>query len=457
MKLKKIKITNILGLQDLEISPGVVTIISGGNDTGKTSTLEAIRSAIGRGNDATLLRKGAEAGEVVLELDDDTIIRNKVTDKCNRIVSHPKFGKLSKGQSVLESLNDSLGINPIQFLLAKPEARLNLFLEAAPLRLTADHLRDMPVEVLKGVDLDKHALQVIGHLSKTLYDMRTGVNRLIKDKEATARQMRESLPPTPESGDWNEELQRVGKEFQQLQKDSLFRAASIKDDAHTALDAAKSLYAAHKIKIEKELDTVIADLRDKADTEISRASDACANMMEGIHTHRDEALAAASKEYEPLHRDLSEKMGHARAMIQAQEKSKAALEYINRLEAEKQAGDKQSQSLTGQLTRLDEIKLDLLKQLPIPGAEVKDGDIYIDDIPFDRVNNSRRVKFAMALAMLRKSPLIIVDSIEQLDPPAFEAFKKEALLIGQRKGIQFILSRVTAGPLVITTENAVNE
>jgi DNA repair exonuclease SbcCD ATPase subunit len=451
MKIKRIQIKNILGLEELEIEPGIVTVISGGNETGKTSTLEAIRATLGRGNDATLLRKGAEAGEVVLELDDDTVIKNKVTDKCSRTVTHPKFGRLSKGQTILESLNDSLGINPIQFLLAKPEARLNLFLEAIPLKLTADQLRDMPIETLREVDLDQHALQVIAKLSKMLYDERTGVNRVVKDKETTARQMRDSLPAKPEDGDWNKALQEAGREFQQLQKDSLLRANGIKDDARAAVDAAKSLFFAHKIRVERELSAAIEDLRAKAEAEIRRADEACAKEMEEISHHRDERLSAADKEYQPRHQELSEKIGQARAMMQAHERSKSALEYITRLESEAKTADEQSLALTTQIKKLESLKLELLKQLPIPGAEVKDGDIYIDDIPFDRVNNSRRVKFAMQLAMLRKSPLIIVDSIEQLDQSAFEAFKKEAFLTGKRNGVQFILSRVTEGALQIET------
>ena len=70
MQISHLTIRNILGIDELELSPQGFTQISGPNGTGKTSVLEAIKSALSAGHDATLLRHGAEKGEIVLVLDD---------------------------------------------------------------------------------------------------------------------------------------------------------------------------------------------------------------------------------------------------------------------------------------------------------------------------------------------------------------------------------------------------
>jgi DNA repair exonuclease SbcCD ATPase subunit len=70
MHISKVKITNILGIDELEFQPGQFNAFTGGNGSGKTSALEAIKAALKGGHDATLLRNGADKGEVVLVLDD---------------------------------------------------------------------------------------------------------------------------------------------------------------------------------------------------------------------------------------------------------------------------------------------------------------------------------------------------------------------------------------------------
>ena len=69
MHIQHIKISNILGIRELEFKAGQFVEVTGRNGQGKTSLLEAIKAATQGGHDATLLRKGAEKGEVVLVLD----------------------------------------------------------------------------------------------------------------------------------------------------------------------------------------------------------------------------------------------------------------------------------------------------------------------------------------------------------------------------------------------------
>ena len=65
MRVAHVRISNILGIEEIEFAPGGFTEVSGGNGAGKTSVLEAIRAALRGGNDATLLRNGADRGEIV--------------------------------------------------------------------------------------------------------------------------------------------------------------------------------------------------------------------------------------------------------------------------------------------------------------------------------------------------------------------------------------------------------
>ena len=110
----------------------------------------------------------------------------------------------------------------------------------------------------------------------------------------------------------------------------------------------------------------------------------------------------------------------------------------------------ESERLSGALTGLDNLKENLLKELPIQGLEIRDGEIYCKNIVFDKLNTAEQVKIAVEVAKLRASELgiICVDGIERLDRDTFNEFKHEAI----ESGLQMIVTRVGDTELKIRTE-----
>src|SRR5688572_4313641 len=94
LRVAALRIRNILGISTAEIKPGRVTLIEGANGKGKTSILEAFRSVLSGGHDATLLRKGQTDGEIVMVLDDGQEIRRDISEsKSSVTVTHPQAGE----------------------------------------------------------------------------------------------------------------------------------------------------------------------------------------------------------------------------------------------------------------------------------------------------------------------------------------------------------------------------
>jgi len=104
------------------------------------------------------------------------------------------------------------------------------------------------------------------------------------------------------------------------------------------------------------------------------------------------------------------------------------------------------------LTGLDTLKESLLKELPIQGLEIRDGEIYCKNIVFDKLNTAEQVKIAVEVAKLRANELgiICVDGIERLDKDTFDVFKNKAI----ESGLQMIVTRVGDSELNISTEVA---
>jgi hypothetical protein len=93
----------------------------------------------------------------------------------------------------------------------------------------------------------------------------------------------------------------------------------------------------------------------------------------------------------------------------------------------------------------------LLENLPIPDIEVREGEIYKDGVPLDRLNTAAQVGIAVEVAKLRAGTLgaVCVDRIESLDAATFAEFKRAMA----KTSLQLFVSRVTDGEFSVTTDD----
>jgi ABC-type cobalamin/Fe3+-siderophores transport system ATPase subunit len=453
MKVFRIGIRNILGLESLEIKPGSWTEISGQNGSGKTSCLDAIRAALGTGHDATLLRQGASEGEVVLVLDDGTEIKRRITeDKSDVSVSLPNIGKISKPATYIRKLADALSLNPIQFLTSAKKDRVDQLLQAIPMHITADQIGFVPRAALDGVDLDEHALPVLGKIYNNIYEFRTGINREEKSKRATVAQLAETLPADAPDGDWQTSHDQIVENMRYLQAETSRRVAAVKSSAAEEIESLRKKHQEHKDAVNAELDAAIERLRADAQIEIQRSEKERDQAIANICDKRDNFLSNLEADYRPKYKDLSEALAKAKAMIEQHAKAESTRQFIATLTKEADVLERQATEFTHALGRLEMLKASLLERLPIDGLEVRDGDIYVGGIPFDRINTSKRVRLAIEVARLRAGNLglVCVDGLECLDEKTFAEFRKAAA----KSQLQFVVSKVASGPLQIETEVA---
>lgn len=417
MKVQKIRIENILGLETLEFEPGRVTIVSGRNGVGKSSVLESLKYALTGGTDATIKRKGAEKGEVVIVLDEATVTRD--TEKPARI-EVAGVGPIRRPAEFLKSRIDSLSFNPVQFLLAPKDKRTEWFLEMVPVEVGDDELRAAGVETLPPPA--RNGLDRIAAATKLVYDARTGVNRALKEKRAAVAQLAEGLPAgDPDAVD----LATMRKAAEALRADlaedisaTKDRAAGllakVREDAQARIDAIKATLADEERLIQEELIRETERLRTIAQPAIEEAA---------------AALAVAEAQ-------TKQAAQHARTR-----------ELVAKMTTEAAALEEESSRRSATLDNLEALKRRALDRLPIQGVEIAEGEILVGGIPFDRVNTAARVQFVLNVAMLRKGslPLVLLDGLECLDPETFAAFVKAAAALDA----QFICTRVTEGPLEV--------
>jgi ABC-type cobalamin/Fe3+-siderophores transport system ATPase subunit len=440
MHINKISISNILGITELEFSPEGFTQISGQNGSGKTSVLEAVKSVLQSGHDATLLRNGSDKGEVVLVLDDGMELSKTVTASASTTTVRRDGKKLTRPGEAIKALTDALSVNPVDFLLAPKKDRVKALLEAMPLEADTKHLAELagfPVKAQPGL----HALHVITLVHTQVYDERTGTNRAVKEKTATISQLEAAVPPAP-----------VGVEGSE-------------DDLQAQIDAAADNRDATMGKITAKLDGLntdrvdsISKLRADAQARINEINaltqTAIDALNEGFAVQSEKAATArqnASAKFLDASQPLRQQLAIIRNDREASGRRQQTLDTIATMRTELETLTAQAAQQTQALDAIDNYKSELLNSLPIPGLEVRDGEIYRNDVPFDRLNTAQQVDVAVEIAKLRAADLgvICVDRIECLDSASLEAFKAAAL----ESGLQLFITRVSDDEFSIETEN----
>lgn len=441
MKIALVKISNILGIAELEFTPEGFNEISGPNGTGKTSVLEAIQAVLKTGHDATLLRKGAEKGEAVLVLDDGTELSKTVTADKSTSAVRKEGKKVTRPAETIKALTDLYSANPIEFLRARKQDRVRVLLETMPLEADTQKLMEI-TGIPVTADAGTHALDVIGALQKEVYDDRTGTNRAIKEKDNTINQLRAAMPDVPGGVDGSE--------------DELLEQIKAADEAKTAeLDRITTKLAGLKSGNQKSID----EIRQSAQAEIDRIKAEAQKQVDDINAaYQDmERKAGIQRErtiqkYTDTVTPINAALEGIKANRSAHAKREQALLTIQQMEKDLVGLQADAARQTKALDDLDKYKCDLLASLPIPGVEVKDGEIYRDGVVFDRLNTAQQVWIAVEIAKLRTGDLGVacVDGIELLDPVAFEEFKKQAL----ESDLQLFVSRVTGEEFEVKTSNS---
>ena len=443
LQVSKVTIRNILGVEEVEFEPGRLTVVSGPNGSGKTSILEAIRAALGGGNDATLVKQGAVEGEVVLLLDDGTELNKRINDKGSSLtVRHPSYGKVSKPQTVIDSLVNRLGINPIELLTAPAAKQKELFLKAMPLTVTRDQLLDATGLVYNKGNFNQHALEVMAEFHKDLYEERTGVNRAKIEKQATGRQLRESLPEEPPEGDWLTVHNRLAAELAAYELDTTSQVRDMEETRRQQISGLNEYLLVSTNQLEQEAMRRIEQIRQtlKLDTDVLKEE--YEHRRQEVIDDFDLSINAAEGDRRPERDHLLTEKQHARTMADMSIKALSAKELLGKMLADVSVLNAESTAMTQALDGLDKLKEHLMKDLPISGLEVQDGQLYFHSIPLSRWNEATRVKLAIDIAKLSAGNLglIIVDGLEKLDSESFAAFTE---YVQSDDSCQYVVSRVT--------------
>lgn len=399
MKIALIKISNILGIDERRLIPGdKLNLVKGQNGKGKSSIIKSIQAALSGQSvkEATLLRNGAESGEVVLELTDGTVISKRITNDGSKLSIKGE----RKPAEYISNILDGIAFNPVQFLLETDENRLKILLQHLKVQVSgAELLKAAPM--LNEDDLrDDDVLNFAGYSQKRkwVYDERTATNRILKEKRASLNQMLINAPDESVLTQLDEaSLEELEKKKESLSAKKEFHFNGIMQERQKEIDAVNAKY-------------------DKM---------------------KEDLLTAFNKKVEPI----TAKIAELRLQQQNLGAIKQQLEFIATMQKDVENYENRSFDLDKALDKLEVIYLNMFKDIPIDGLTINEGIIHIDGVRFQHVNTARQLEFMMQLAKLRMGELkvMVVDGIEVLDPGKRNSLLSEI----QKQDLQVFLTQVT--------------
>lgn len=316
-------------------------------------------------------------------------------------------------RAVIEELADALSVDPAKILLAKPKELAALLLEVMPIQFGRDELQEALDEKVWPVSRDM-SLEGVEELRRQIYETRTTANRQAKEAETTANSLRRSLPEN-DGQDWG---QRVSELRQLLEEAKYSREADIK-----AIDRAER----------EAIDDIRAESQRRMDAAKAEARD---------------ARAAKDTELEPTLAKINAALGEAEERLRDKDRAQGVHQSLELFTRQANNATEQASHLSTALERLDELKARRLSSLPIPGMEVRDGQVFYNGVAFEHINLRARIELAFQICALRnngKLPFMLLDEAEAFDSESWEAFKEGV----QNSGFQVIAARVSDGPLAI--------
>lgn len=450
MHVSTLTIKNFLSIGEARIENGRVIQIAGQNNQGKTSILKALDFAVHGSNDPSLVKFGEDAAEVMVELSDKTMIRRRLNAEGKQSVTVERDGmRAQQPQALLGALFDQSSFNPLDLL--DPKNRTEAILKSLDIRMTPERLAEelgVDKESLPPLDYDAHGLKVVDAAHRYFYQRRAEANKAAAEKKKRWEVNRDGLTPYSEvtleldPAKVMDAMTRLEVSVQQ-QRDEI---SKIDQQLQMALKAEQRVKQyndeLNAIAIEMENLTVKYE-KDMAALKARHQQGT--NFLKGAIDDVPKDLPS-KKPHEDIIRENTEMLAQHRQTLAEIDKARSIKkqhDMVKAMEDEYLKAKAEAEKLDASVVALaNSVKDKLMREveMPIPGLAYDGGSFTIDDTSVDNISSSLAIKLAVGIArkLAKKTKVICIDGIEQLDRANWETFRKEV----EGDGFQYFLTKV---------------
>jgi DNA repair exonuclease SbcCD ATPase subunit len=440
VRIASISIANMAAFESFETKLPAVALIQGKNGNGKTSLLDCLKYAMGRGHNEDMIHGDAPEGEILIEFDNGAAVKCRaVRDKheTTRSWRAPGSKRFVVSRDQIDAIGNAISYDPLAFMEMPEKQQVETLLRIMPIQCSEEEIRgaigDVDIQPIEAED--GNAMVRIDTLRKMTYNRRRDFNVAVDTQEKHAAELEKALPPdAPEGTDWDKEAARLRQEKNQAEADQNFK-----------LNTIRTLFEDEKSAAQKEyMDAVEA------------AGQARDQRIEAGRTQANRAANELRMTNAPRLQQLESDLTIATERAKSGARAEGTRQAAKAAKADAAQQRQESAKLTAALKRLDQLKESVASRLPIKGIVIQDGRILRQEdgnlVPFARWNTEAKMRFCLRIAVLAhgEAGFICVDNAEHFDQEKRMALVETASKYAEKDGLQFLIASVSDHPLSVT-------
>jgi hypothetical protein len=402
MKIIKLQAENFKKLKAIEIAPqGNMIDITGKCEQGKTTVLDAIKSALCGTKWDEPVRQGEEKGKVVVDLGDKIVTRTFTKSGGGMLTVTSQDGaKYPSPQALLNSSIGKIAFDPLAFSREKdPKKQVDMLLQVVDIKVDLKHL-----EAISGVVVQEspNPLDMFSAAWKAVYEDRTVANRQLD----LAKKSLESLPVVAETKAVSvaelvaekEKLEIVNRtnakriaEYQEQERYLVTLQSNKNATSEIISDLEGRLAAAKKSLLEQESKIAVQEKEMKTAKAV-------------IDSKQDEDLT-----------DINDRIA------KADETNRKAQQFKDRLVKQSDVDKFQieSDNYSTKLQKIVDYKTEIMEKakFPIAGLGFTSKGVTFEGKPFSQASTAQKMKVGIGIGMAGNPKLrvIMLDGYESLD------------------------------------------
>lgn len=470
-KITKILIKNLFGISEFEADSKSIELL-GGNGTGKTSVLDAIRLALtNRSSRDCIVKRGETEGEIIIETDSGlTITRKPRTNKTDYKSIKQNGKEVQSPEVFLSEIFSELQLNPVAFINMDSKEQNRIILDLIEYHWDLNIIKEWFGEIPQGVDYQKHILEVLQQIAAEdgfYFQQRQNINRDIRNKKAFIEEIMKELPENFNAAKWEAyDLQEIHSKIEKARQHNaqIEKAETLKANYDNKIRGFQSIKELEEQRLlkglqerEGELKADIAKLQEmlnSAQKELNSLNDVCSDKKAVIEANYEKQVAQFNEELKAFEPYLQQQKIN---IVPLQEEAAEALkmkqqlpQYNKMLAMNNELADLQAAS--DEFTR----KIELARTLPaqiLAEANLPLGEMSIDgdqvlikkpngDLPISNLSEGEKLDLCVDIALKNKTGLqiVLIDGVEKLSPINRQHLYERC----KASGLQFIATRTTA-------------
>ena len=471
MKISKLKIENLFGIEQLELD-GKSVELTGSNGVGKSSVLDAIRLALTNNSKRKyVVKNGKTEGRIFVKLDDGTSIdRKKRIDKSDyKSIKDENGNEINSPEAFLRDIFTPLQLEPVEFLSMNEQEQNRILLNLIEFNKDKkEFIKEKFGEEINWVNYDESILEILNQIQAKegkYYQDREEINRNVRNALAIAADIAKDIPEGYDAEKWRNFT--LSEKYEALNKmkeynDKVERAIAYKENYNNTVNGYKGEYDSNiadintrknneKASIEntiKEYETKIIELKKDLEnldnkykvyeTEVKGAFDSKVAKLEENIKIANEWADKPKMETETVENELKiaeEMKGHIN-------------EYDRMIEMQQNAENLKnvSEGLTNKIELARTLPGEILKEvnIPVKNLTVENGIPLVNGLPVGNLSEGEKLQLCVDVTLSDNNnlKLILIDGTEKLS----EENRKKLYEICKEKGLTVIATRTTDNP-----------